>query len=122
MSGHSTIVGEVKIRMVVTPYLSGLNTIIEWHTVVSLPCTILGSAVICLKESDLVVTQPGRTSRRLNMVDSREVDSKQVVVGRSVAGLMRLCYLMVVKADEVMNDIATADNEIEGDGTLVVTT
>ena len=30
LSGHSTIVGEVKIRMVVTPYLSGLNTIIEW--------------------------------------------------------------------------------------------
>lgn len=29
---------------------------------------------------------------------------------------------MVVKADEVMNDIATADHEIEGDGTLVVTT
>jgi len=30
LSGHSTIVGEVKIRMVITPYLSGLNTIIEW--------------------------------------------------------------------------------------------
>jgi len=30
LSGHSTIVGEVKIRMVVTPYLSGPSTIIEW--------------------------------------------------------------------------------------------
>ncbi|KEH43379.1 hypothetical protein MTR_1g090980 [Medicago truncatula] len=65
MSGHSTIVGEVKIRMVVN------WAVLSWrHTVVSLPCTISGSAVICLKESDLVVTQPGRTSRRLNMVIS----------------------------------------------------
>jgi len=30
LSGHSTIVGEVKNRMVITPYLSGLDTIIEW--------------------------------------------------------------------------------------------
>jgi len=28
LSDHSIIVGEVKIRMVVTPYLSGLSTII----------------------------------------------------------------------------------------------
>lgn len=77
-------------------------------------------------------------------VDSREVDIKQVVISRSVVGLMRLCYLIVgsklvvedkevvsfdcgsaagvVKADEDMIDIATADHEIEDDGTLVVTT
>jgi len=29
LSGHSTIVGEVKIIMVLTPYLSDLSTIIE---------------------------------------------------------------------------------------------
>jgi len=50
--------------------------VLSWrHTVVSLPCTISGSDVICLKEIDLVVTQPGRTSRRLNMVISSVVIS-----------------------------------------------
>ncbi|AES81851.1 hypothetical protein MTR_7g101260 [Medicago truncatula] len=69
MSGHSTIVGEV-IRMVVN------CAVLSWrHTVVSLPCTISSSAVIYLKESNLVVTQPGRTSRRLNMVISSVVIS-----------------------------------------------
>jgi len=28
LNGHSTIFGEVKIRMVATPYLSGLNSVI----------------------------------------------------------------------------------------------
>jgi len=50
--------------------------VLAWrHMVVSLPYTISGSAVICLKESDLVVTQPGKTSRRLNMVISSMVIS-----------------------------------------------
>ena len=58
-----------------------LNAQVNWvvlswmYTVVSLPCTISGSAVICLKESDMVVTQPGRTSRRLDMVISSVVIS-----------------------------------------------
>ncbi|KEH16956.1 hypothetical protein MTR_0061s0080 [Medicago truncatula] len=61
-------------------YLKNANdvnwAVLSWrHTVVSLPCTISGSAVICFKESDLVVTQPGRTSRRLNMVISSVVIS-----------------------------------------------
>jgi hypothetical protein len=31
LGGHHLIVGEVKkIRMVVTPYLNGLNTLTEW--------------------------------------------------------------------------------------------
>ncbi|KEH27896.1 hypothetical protein MTR_5g048750 [Medicago truncatula] len=69
MSGHSTIVGEV-IRTVVN------WAVLSWrHTVVSLPCTISDSAVICLKESDLVMTQPGRTLRRLNVVISSVVIS-----------------------------------------------
>ena len=65
-SGLSTILEGVISRTII--YGAVLNRTgelpaLSWrHTVVSLPCTISGSAVICLKESDLVVTQSGRTS------------------------------------------------------------
>ncbi|KEH42736.1 hypothetical protein MTR_1g074400 [Medicago truncatula] len=50
--------------------------VLSWRrTVDSLPCTNSGSAVISLKESDMVVTQPGTISRRLNMVISSIVIS-----------------------------------------------
>lgn len=86
----------VKVRMEVTPYLSGhdtkigsLRTVLEVIDI--LPCTILGSAKKHFKEGDLVVTQPSsKNFGGLKFFLKIDIGNPKITIWKS-----KTCYALV---------------------------